>query len=75
LPWPRARASAELYALSGARVGPVLPELSVPARGERQWQAVGIEPGVYLVVFRARPESGGETMSVTRMVRVDEAPR
>lgn len=72
LPWPRARAFADLYALSGARVSPVLPELSVPGRGERDWRPQGIGPGVYLLVFRARPEGGGEGLSITRVIRLEE---
>jgi hypothetical protein len=75
LPWQRARVSAELYALSGARVGAVLPELAAPPRGEREWRPEGLRAGLYLLVFHARPESGGEALSVTQPIRIVEASR
>ena len=75
LPWARARVAADLYSLSGARIGVVLPELPAPARGEREWRPAGFEPGVYLLVFRARPEGGGEGLSVVRAIRVEDGSR
>lgn len=71
LPWPRARVAADLFALSGARVVSVLPELAAPARGEREWRPAGVPPGLYLLVFQARPEGGGEGLSVTRAIRIE----
>jgi hypothetical protein len=73
LPWRRARVGAELYALSGSRVGAVLNESVLPGRGEREWKAAGIGPGIYVLVFQARPEGGGEGLQVARVIRIEEA--
>jgi hypothetical protein len=73
LPWPRARVGAELYAFSGSRVGAVLNESVLPGRGEREWNATGIGPGIYVLVFQARPENGGEGLQISRVIRVEEA--
>ncbi len=72
LPWPRGRVAFELYDLSGRRVGEAVPEIPVAARGEREWRAV-LTPGLYLMVMRARAESGGETLSEVRPLRIEGA--
>jgi len=73
LPWPRARVAFELYDLAGRSRGVVLAETAVAARGERTWIVRDVGAGVYLVVMRARPESGDGGLAVTRPLRV-EAP-
>jgi hypothetical protein len=73
LPWPRARVAADLYSLAGDKVAAALPEALAGARGERHWRPDGIAPGVYVLVFRARPEAGGEGLSVRRVLRLDRA--
>ena len=71
LPWQRSRAEVDLYDLSGARIGPALPEAPVPPRGERGWRPEGLTPGLYLLVLRARSESGDESLSVTQLLRIE----
>src|SRR5262245_10635673 len=73
LPWPRARVAFELYDLAGRSRGVVLTETAVAARGERTWIARDLTAGIYLVVMRARPESGEGALAVTRSLRVEVA--
>jgi hypothetical protein len=73
LPWPRARVAFELYDLAGRSRGVVLAETAVAARGERTWIARDVGAGVYLVVMRARPESGDGTLAVARPLRIEAA--
>jgi hypothetical protein len=75
LPWPRARVAFELYDLAGRSRGVVLPEVEVAARGARTWMARDVGAGLYLVVMRARPESGEGALVVTRAVRVEASER
>lgn len=71
LPWPRARVAAEVFDLAGRRVAWALSEAASPARGEREWRPAGLRPGLYLVVLRARAESGGVTLTATRPLRLE----
>ena len=73
LPWPRGRIAVELYDLSGSRVAEVVPERLVAGRGEQQWSVGSFPPGLYLLVLRARPESGEGRLGATRLLRVDRA--
>ena len=71
LPWPRARVAFELYDLAGRSRGVVLTETAVAARGERTWITRDLSAGLYLVIMRARPESGEGALAVARPLRVD----
>ncbi|MBI5710876.1 MAG: lamin tail domain-containing protein [Candidatus Eisenbacteria bacterium] len=75
LPWPRARLTVELYDLAGRRVARPIAEAAVPARGERDWAPGSLAPGVYVVMMRARPESGSESLSESRALRIEGAAR
>src|SRR5262249_41358955 len=69
LPWPRARIACDLYDLAGRPRGQVLPETEVSGRGEQRWASTDLGPGLYLIVLRARPESGDGSLAVTRPIR------
>jgi hypothetical protein len=71
LPWPRGRIAVDLYDLAGRRVGQVLAETSVPARGERTWSAAALPPGLYLVALLARAEGGPGALTATQALRVE----
>jgi hypothetical protein len=71
LPWPRGRIAVDLYDLAGRRVTQVLPETSVPGRGERTWTAAELPPGLYLLALVARAEDGAGTMTLTQPLRVE----
>jgi hypothetical protein len=73
LPWNRARASVDVYDLSGARVAHAVSENLVSGRAEREWPIQNLAPGLYVVVLRARAESGSESLSESRTLRVDGA--
>ena len=65
LPWD-ARLAIELYDLAGRRVGALRPEGPAARRGELDWSAAGVAPGLYLVTLRARAVDG--TASLTRSI-------
>ena len=71
LPWPRAHAAVEVYDLAGRRVARALDDVAVPAHGTLEWDAVALPAGLYVVALRARADSGGETLTETRALRVD----
>jgi hypothetical protein len=71
LPWPRARVRLDLYDLAGRRVAAPLAEFAAPARGERDWSAAGVPPGLYVALARARPEGGGDWILERGAVRVE----
>ncbi|HEY3215448.1 MAG TPA: lamin tail domain-containing protein [Candidatus Eisenbacteria bacterium] len=71
LPWARARIAIDAYDLSGRRVAPIWPETSVAGRGETTWQLAELPAGLYLIVMRARVESGTETLAHGRAIRVE----
>jgi len=50
-----------------------VPERLVAGRGEQQWSVGSFPPGLYLLVLRARPESGEGRLGATRLLRVDRA--
>ncbi len=75
LPWPRARLTVELYDLAGRRVARPIVEAAVPARGERDWPLGSLAPGIYVVMMRARPESGSGSLSESRALRIEGAAR
>src|SRR5205085_53499 len=70
LPWPRGRAAIEAYDLDGTRLGILMPEHLVAARGELRWSATTLPPGIVLLVLRARPEVGPEALVVKRVLRI-----
>jgi hypothetical protein len=70
LPWPRGRIVVDLYDLAGRRVAQVLPETSVPPRGERPWTVQGLAPGVYVLALLARAESGAGSLTASQAVRI-----
>ena len=71
LPWPRARVACVLYDLAGRPRGQVLAETAVAGRGELRWAPRDLPVGLYLVVLRARAESGEGSLAVTRPIRVE----
>jgi hypothetical protein len=71
LPWPRARVLLDLFDLAGRRVARPLAEFAAPARGERTWSAVGVPPGLYVALARARPEGSGDWIVERRALRVE----
>jgi hypothetical protein len=74
LPWPRARVAVDVYDLAGRAVARVAHDREATGRGELEWDAGALGPGLYLVVLRARREGGEERVSVTRALRVEGAP-
>ena len=70
LPWERARATCEAYDLAGRKRATLMAESLVPGRAERVAEAGALSPGLYLVVLRARPESGDDVLTVSRALRV-----
>lgn len=75
LPWPRGRVSAEVYDLAGRRVLRPLSDAAVPGRGTREWPVAMLAPGVYVVVLSARAETGRESLTETRALRIDGVSR
>jgi len=69
LPFPRARARIEAYDLTGRLVARLLPEMAVPARGEREVSLAGLPPGLYVLALVARAEDGA-TASGAAAVRI-----
>jgi hypothetical protein len=70
LPWPRARVAVELYDLSGRRLAILVDDALMPGRAQREWSAGGVRPGLYLIVLRARAESGESPLTVARALRI-----
>ncbi|TMQ65479.1 MAG: lamin tail domain-containing protein [Candidatus Eisenbacteria bacterium] len=70
LPWARARVSVEAFDLAGRRVAPVFAEASVAGRGEVVWTVGSLPAGLYVLVLKARAESGAESIAAARPVRV-----
>ena len=70
LPWPRARAACEAYDLAGRKRATLMAETLVPGRAERVADSSRLDPGVYVIVLRARPESGEDLLTVSRAMRV-----
>jgi len=73
LPWERARVAVEVYDLAGRRALRALPETISTARGEREWRAEGLTPGLYLVVLSAHAEDGDGSLRETCAIRVEGA--
>ncbi len=70
LPWARARVACEVYDLAGRRRGTLLPETVVPGHAERRGVELELDPGLYVVVLRARAEQGEEALTAARPIRV-----
>ena len=70
LPWLRARVACEAYDLAGRRRATLMAESLVPGRAERLAVTSALDPGLYLVVLKARPESGDDVLTVSRAFRV-----
>lgn len=70
LPWPRSRVACEVYDLAGRRRGTLMAETVVPGHAERVSSGLDLGAGVYVIVLRARPESGEGALTVARPVRV-----
>jgi hypothetical protein len=73
LPWSRARVTIEVFDLAGRRVTRVVPELFSTSRGDLEWPLADLGPGLFLVALLARAESGGESLTETRALRVEGA--
>ena len=73
LPWERARVSIEVYDLAGRRVRRALPETASAGRGECEWSAEGLSPGLYLATLLARAETGNQALRETAAFRVEGA--
>ena len=71
LPWERARVSIEVYDLAGRRVMRPLSEMFSAARGEREWGAGSLAPGLYLVALLARAENGDQVLRETVPLRIE----
>lgn len=75
LPWSRARISFELYDLAGRRVARPLEEFLAPARGEREWSAGAVAPGLYVALARARPDGTGDWILERSALRIEGSAR
>jgi hypothetical protein len=71
MPWPRGRIAVDLYDLAGRRLAQVIPETTVPGRGERLWDAQALPPGLYLLALLARAEGEADIVTLTQPVRVE----
>ncbi len=71
LPWPRAHVAVEVYDLAGRRVAQALADAAVPARGVAEWDAAALPPGLYILALRARADTGGDTLTESRALRVE----
>lgn len=70
VPWPRSRATLELYDLAGRRVARVIESLEIPSRGERSWSTRGLTPGVYVVVFHVVAADRSDQRTASQVLRV-----
>jgi len=71
LPGARARVLLDLYDLAGRRVARPLSEFAAPPRGECTWSAVGVPPGLYVALARARPEGSGDWLIERAALRIE----